>query len=205
MNNLSRTKVRRWTTLLALLFIVAAGLITALATIEPDLLNPLHHRRDDVFLVTGFLIAAILSGSLLFPMYLEPKEDNTDDYEPEVTPELPYAGTDIEPLAKHPLVGYHSSADERDAILDRLRNATIIMIHRQTGISTDDASTRVRRGEWTENTTAAWFLGETPAPRSARFYARISDSLAFRHGARETISEIVTYEQRHNDTEANAP
>ena len=200
---LSRTRLRRWSTLLALLLVTAAVLIIALATVNPTLLDILQHPHDDVFLITGFLILTVLSGALFFPLYFEPKDDDTDSYEPEATPEIPYAGTDIEPLTKHPLVGYHTTADKQDAIRDRLRTATITLIHRQTGISTDEVSARVKRGDWTENATAAWFLGETPPPRSIQFYARISDSLVFRHGAHATIHEIIAYEQRHTDTEAD--
>ncbi|WP_256393032.1 DUF7269 family protein [Natronoarchaeum rubrum] len=205
MNKHSRTQIRRWATLIALLLIATAILITGLATIEPALLDGLSHPRDDVFVITGFLIVTVLGSTLFAPTYLEPKDDDTNDYEPEETPDIPYAGTDIEPLAKHPFVGYHTSTSEQDAIRDRLRNTTITMIHRQTGISTDEASDRVRHGDWTENATAAWFLGETPPSRSVQLYARLSERLAFRHGAREAIAAIVAYEQRHNDTEADAP
>lgn len=201
----SWTRVRRWSILLALLLVTAAVLVIALTSVKPKLLDILQHPRDDVFLITGFLILTVLSGALFFPLYFEPKDDDTDSYEPEATPEIPYAGMDIEPLTKHPVLGYHFTTDEQDAFRDRLRNATITMIHRQTGISTTDASGRVQRGDWTENATAAWFLGETPPPRSVQFYTRISDSLAFRHGIRETITEIVAYEQRHSDTESDAP
>jgi hypothetical protein len=204
-HTLSRTSVRRWSSLLALLLALVAVLITLVAAVNPALLGILQHPRDDVFLITGFLIVAMLGGSLLFPLYFELGDDDTDAYEPEATPDIPYPGMDVEPLTKHPLVGYHATADKQDAIRDRLRTATTIMIHRQTGISTDEASVRVERGDWTENATAAWFLGETPPPPSIQFYARISDSLAYRHGARETIHEILAYEQRHNDTEGDAP
>lgn len=202
---LSRTSVRRWTFLLALLLALAAVLVIVVAAVNPALLDILQHPRDNVFLITGFLIVAMVGGSLLFPLYFEPEEDDTDAYEPEVTPEIPYPGADVEPLTKHPLVGYHATADKQDAIRDRLRTAAITMIHRETAISTDQASARVEHGEWTENATAAWFLGETPPPRSIQFYTRLSDSLAFRHGARETIHEIIAYEQRHTDTEADSP
>ena len=201
---LSRTRLRRWSTLLALLLATTAVLISVLTAVSPTLLDVLQHPRGDIFLITGFLIVVVLGGSLLFPLYFEPVDDNTDVYEPEATPEIPYTGTYVEPLTKHPFFGYHAT-DEQDAIRDRLRTATITMIHRQTGISTADASARVQRGDWTENVTAAWFLGETPPPRSIQFYARLSDRLAFRHGARETVHEIVAYEQRHTDTQEDAP
>ena len=200
---LSWARLRRWSIFLALLLTLTAVLISALAVVNPTLLGILQHPRDDIFLITGFLIVATLGGSFLFPLYFEPGDDDTDAYEPEATPETPYAGTDVEPLTKHPLVRYHATVGEQDAIRDRLRTATITMIHRQTGISTDEASARVERGDWTENATAAWFLGETPPPRSIQFYARISDRLVFRHGARKTVHEIVAYEQRHTDTEAD--
>ena len=203
-HTLSQTSIRRWSTLLAFLLALAAVLIILVAAVNPVLLGPLQHPRDDLFLITGFLIVAMLGGSLLFPLYFEPVDDDTDAYEPEATPEIPYAGTDIEPLTKHPLAGYRATASEQDEIQDRLRTAAITMIYRHTASTIDEASARVERGDWTQNATAAWFLGETPPPRSIQFYGRISDSLAFRHGARETIHEIVAYEQRHTDTQEDA-
>ena len=205
MNSLSRTRVRRWITLTAFLLVATAVLITGLTAINPALLGVLQHPQDDIYLITGFLIVAVLGGALLFPLYFEPKDDSTDVYEPEATPEIPYAGTDIEPFTKNPFFGYRTTESKQEAIRERLRNTAVAMIHRHTGTSTDEARARVRRGDWTENATAAWFLGETPPPRSVQFYARISDTLAFRHGARQTIHEIVTYDQRHNDAWEGEP
>lgn len=205
MNNLSQTQIRRWSTLIALLFVATAALFVVVAAINPALLNILQHPRDDIFLITGYLIVAVLVGSLLlFSLFLPPKDDDTDVYEPEATPEIPYAGTDIEPLTKNPLLGYRVTSDEQDAIRGRLRDAAVNIVHRHTGIGTGDARSRVRHGDWTDNAAAAWFLGETPPPRSVRLYARISDDLAFRHGARQTVHEIVAYEQRHGGTEGDA-
>ena len=201
MNSLSRTRIRHWITLTALLLVATAILIIGIAAVNPALLGVLQHPRDDIFLVTGFLIAAIFAGALFLPMYLTPEDADTDAYEPEATPAIPSAGADIEPLTKNPLLGYRVTDDEQDAIQARLRDTAVNVIHRHTGIGTSEASTRVRRGDWTENAAAAWFLGETPPPRSVRLYARVSDDLAFRHGARQTIREIVAYEQRQTDTE----
>lgn len=205
MTSLSRARVRRWGILTALLLIILAVLITGVAATNPTLLSTLQHPQDDIYLLTGFLIVAVFAGSLLFPLFLEPEDDSTDIYEPEMTPEIPYAGTDVEPLTKPLLFGQHTTEREQDTIRERLRDTTVAMIHRHIGVSTEEASARVRRGDWTENATAAWFLGETPPPRSVRFYARISDSLAFRHGARQTIHEIVAYDQAHSNNQESDP
>ena len=213
MNNLSRTSIRRWVSLTALVLVVAAALVTGLAAVNPSLLDILRHPQEDIFLITGFLMVALFGGSLLLiPLYLDPEDANTnpedvdtDAYEPEVAPEIPHAGADLEPLMKNPFLGHRLTDDEQAAIRTRLRNAAVTMIHRHTGIETDDASIRVQRGDWTENATAAWFLGETPSPRSVRFYARVSDRHAFRHGARQTIHEIVAYEQRHQSPRTHSP
>lgn len=204
MDNLSRTTIRRWITLTALVLVATAVLVTGIAAVNPSLLDILHHPQEDTFLIMGYLMVALLGGSLLLPLYLDPEDGNAnpenaimDAYEPEVTPEIPHAGAEIEPLTKNPFLGSRVTDDEQEAIRTRLRDAAVNMIHCHTGIETDDASARVQRGDWTENATAAWFLGETPPPRSVRFYARVSDTHAFRHGARQTIHEIVAYEQRH--------
>lgn len=205
MDNLSQTSIRRWITLATFILVTTAVLVTGIAAINPSLLDILRHPREDVFLITGFLVVALFSGSLLLiPLYLDPKDANTnpedadrDAYEPEVTPEIPHAGADLEPLTKNPFLRRRLTDDEREAIRTRLRDAAITMIHRHTGIQTDDVIARVQRGDWTKNATAAWFLGETPPPRSVRLYARVSDQYAFRHGVRQTIHEIVAYEQRH--------
>lgn len=205
MNNLSRTSVRRWLTLIALVLIAIAILLTGLAAINPSLLGILHHPRDDVLLITGFLVVAIFGGSLLLPLHLVLEDADTDTYDPEITPEIPYAGADLESLTASPFLGYRVTEDEQAEIRTRLQEATVNMIRRHTGIGVDDAKIRVQRGDWTENQTAAWFLGETPPPRSVRLYARVSDTYAFQHGARQTIHEIVAYEQRHEDTEVRSP
>lgn len=201
MDNFSRTALRRWITLTALVLIATAVLLTGLAAVNPSLLDVLQHPQEDIFLITGFLIVAIPGAHLLLLLHLIDEDTNTDAYEPEVTPEILYAGADLKPLTKNPFLGYRVTDDEKETIRVRLRDAAIHMIHRHTGIRTNDARDRVQRGDWTENSVAAWFLGETPPPRSVRLYARVSDELAFRHGARQTIHEIVAYEQRHEDTE----
>ncbi|WP_122089914.1 DUF7269 family protein [Halalkalicoccus subterraneus] len=213
MDNFSRTSIRRWITLAALVLVATAVLITGIAAVDPSLLDIFRHPREDVFLITSFLVVALFSGSLLsIPLYLDPKDtstnpDETDTaaYEPEVTPEIPHAGADLDPLMRHPFLGRRFTDDEQDALRMRLRDAAVNTIHRHTGIETDDASVRVQRGNWTENATAAWFLGETPPPRSVRLYARVSDGHAFRHGARHTVHEIVAYEQRHESRRTHSP
>ena len=213
MDNLSRTKIRRWLSLTALVLVAAAVLVTGLAAVSPSLLDILRHPQEDVFLITGFLLVALFGGSiLLIPLYLDPndahtnpEDADTDAYEPEVTPEIPHAGADLEPLMRTPFLGRRLTDDEQEALRMRLRDAAVNTIHRHTGIETDDASARVRCGEWTENATAAWFLGETPPPRSVYLYARVSDGHAFRHGARQTAHEIVAYEQRHESQGTHAP
>jgi|GEM_PF-1946611 len=213
MDNLSRTIIRRWIALAALVLVATAVLVTGIAAINPSLLDILRHSREDVFLITGFLVVALFSGSLLsIPLYLDPKDAHTnpedadmDAYEPEVTPEIPHAGADLEPLTRNPFLGRRLTNDKQEALRIRLRDAAVNTVHRHTGIKTDDANARVRRGEWTENATAAWFLGETPPPRSVRLYARISDRHAFRHGARQSVHEIVAYEQRHESRRAYPP
>ncbi|EMA56829.1 DUF7269 family protein [Halococcus thailandensis] len=205
MDNLSRTSIRRWTMLIAFVLVTTAFLITGIDAIDPSLLEILHHPQEGIYLVMGFLLIAFFSGSILLTVYLIPEKADVDGYEPEVTPQIPHAGADVEPLTKNPFLGYRITDDEQEAIRTRLRDAVLTMIQRHTGIETDDASTRVRRGDWTENATAAWFLGETPPPRSVRLYARISDGHAFQHGARQTVHEIVAYEQRHESQRGHAP
>lgn len=213
MNNVSRTSIRRWITLAALVLVITAVLVIGIATVNPSLLDILHHPQEDLFLITGYLLVAFSGGSLLFiPLYLGPRdvnmdsEDaNTDAYEPEVTPEIPHAGADLEPVMKNPFLGRRFTDDEQEALRIRLRDAAVNTIHRHTGIETSDASARVKRGDWTENATAAWFLGGTSPPRSVRLYARISDEYAFRHGARQTIREIVDYDQRYGSHRTHTP
>ncbi|EMA51270.1 MULTISPECIES: DUF7269 family protein [Halococcus] len=213
MDNFSRTSIRRWIMLAAFILVATAILITGIAAVDPSLLDILRHPREGVFLITGFLVVALFSGSLLsIPLYLDPKDTSTkpedadtDAYEPEVTPEIPHAGAEIEPLTGNPFLGYRVTDDEQEAIRTRLRDAAVTMTHRHTGIKMEDASARVQRGDWTENATAAWFLGETPPPRSVRLYARVSDGHAFRHGARQTVHEIVAYEQRHESRRTHSP
>lgn len=213
MDDRSRTSIRRWIALTALVLVATAVLTIGITTVTPSLLDILRHPKEDIFLVIGFLMVALFGGSLLLiPLYLDPEDANTnledvdtDAYEPEITPKIPHAGADLEPLTKNPFLGSRVTADEQETIRMRLRDAAIIMIHRHTGIETDDANARVQRGDWTENATAAWFLGGTPPPRSVRLYARISDGHAFRHGARQTIHEIVAYEQRHELRKTHSP
>ena len=213
MNNFSRTSIRRWITLAALVLVATAVLVIGIDTVNPSLLGILHHPQGDVFLITGYLLVAFSGGSLLLiPLYLDPKDVNTnpedadmDAYEPEVTPEIPHAGADLEPVMSNPFLGRRFTDDEQEALRMRLRDAAVNTIHRRTGVETGDASIRVERGDWTENATAAWFLGETPPSRSIRIYARISDEYAFRHGARQTIHEIVAYEQRCESHRTHAP
>lgn len=213
MDNPSRRGVRRWVTLAALILVATAIFSTGIAAINPSLLDILQHPQEDIFLVMGFLMVTLFGGSLLLiPLYLDPKDatanlDDADEgaYEPEFTPGIPHAGAEIEPLTKHPFFGYHITADEQEAIRTRLRDAAITMIHRHMGVETGNARNRVQRGDWTENAAAAWFLGETPPPRSVRLYGRISDEHAFRYGARQTIHEIVTYEQRHESQKTQSP
>src|SRR5699024_3656347 len=72
MDNLSRTSIRRWITLTAFILVATAILITGIAAVDPSLLDILRHPREGVLLITGFLVVALFSGSLLsIPLYLD--------------------------------------------------------------------------------------------------------------------------------------
>lgn len=205
MSNVSRTGLRRWLTLTALVLVAIAVLLAGVAAVDPSLLGILDHPRDDVLLVTGFFVVAVFGISLLLPLHPVPAEADADTDEPEITPEVPYAGAGLESLVASPVLGYRVTRDEQAAVRARLREAAVDTIRRHAGIGVDDARARVHRGDWTENPTAAWFLGETPPPLSVRLYARVSDTYAFRHGARQTVHEIVAYERRRDDAETRSP
>ncbi|PCR89044.1 hypothetical protein CP557_20080 [Natrinema ejinorense] len=206
MDNPSRVALRRWIMLTALALIAIAVLLVGLAAVSPSLRNALRHPRDDIFLITGFLVVAISGGSLLLlPVDEIAEDDNTDAYEPEVTPEIPYAGADLEPLMTGPFFERHISPSEQREIRTRLRETATRTIRRHTGAAMSETRDTIQRGDWTENAVAAWFLGETSPPRSVRLYARLSDELAFRYGARRTVHEIIAYEHHHEDTEERTP
>ena len=213
MNEHPRRRVRRWLALTALVFVVVAGLLIGLDVLSPSLLDVFGYPRGDDLLVVGYCLVALFAGSLLLvPLYLEPADaitnaegTNASPHEPEGVPDVPRTGATLEPLLGNPLLGRHLGDEEREAIRTRLREAALGTIRRRTGVERDDATARLRHGDWTENATAAWFLGDTSPPRSVRLYARVSASHAFRHGARRTIDEIVAYDRRHESRRTHRP
>lgn len=185
---------RRWLTAAGGGLLLAAIVLVAVSRVDGSLIEFLRWPGDDVLVVVGFFTVAVCVGAVLVTGSLVVEPSDSPTHEPEAPPQIPRAGAEFDRLDTNPLWARPLSEDERRARRARLRRATVQTIRRVSDVSRREAEARVERGTWTENATAAAFLGAAPRPRSARLYARVSDRLAARHGARETARALVAYE-----------
>jgi hypothetical protein len=191
----SRTTVRAWTTLAGGVLVAAALLVTGVFSVEPRLLEPLQWSEDDVLLVAGFFTLTFTAGTLLLALdgLVEADGPTLPEPEPETTPPIPRAGAEFDRLVDGGVLSRRLTADERRQVRSRLRHAAVETVRRRAEISRERAEVLVERGEWTDDATAAAFLGQPARPRAVRLCDRVASGVAFRHGARRTAREIVTY------------
>lgn len=193
MDQVTLRSARRWLVLAGSGLILVAFILIGVSFVDNSLIKALRWPDDDTLLVATFITIAISAGSLLLTTHWVVEESEPLPREPETTPPIPQAGSDLDHLVANPIFARHLSEDERQQIRDRLRQTTVQTIRRISDVSQQQAEERIEYGEWTENTTAAAFLGQTPLPRSIKLCNRVSDQLVFRHGVRQTARAIVTY------------
>jgi len=193
MNRPSRTTVRRWTTLAGGVLVVAAVLVTGISRVEPRLLAPLRWPGDDVLLVAGFFTLTFTAGTLLLTLDGLVTDDEPTLPDPETTPAIPRAGSEFDRLVDGRVLSRRLGTDERERVRSRLRHTAVETVRRREGVPRERAADLVERGEWTDDTTAAAFLGQPARPRAVRLCDRVASGVAFRHEARRTAQEIVTY------------
>lgn len=193
MNQAALTTIRKWVVLAGSALVFAALLATGVFYIEPQLVTVLQWPGDDVLLVAAFFTITFSAGTLLLTLDGLVEDDTSTLPEPETTPQIPQAGSELNHLISRRLLARRLAEDERQRIRSRLRHTAIETIQRTDSISRKRAAELVEHGEWTDNTTAAAFLGQPTVPRSVQLCNRVSSHVAFRHGARQTAQAIVTY------------
>lgn len=148
---------------------------------------------DDSLLVVAFITSIILFISFIININFMVGREHVGAPEPETLPPTPQTGSDLDRIMDKRLPIRHPPAEERQRVRERLRRAVIQTIRRTAGVSRQRAEELVTQGEWTENTTAAAFLGESEFQRPIRLCDLISSRFVFQYSVRQTVRAIVTY------------
>lgn len=192
MNQLSLTTVRQWLVLLGGSFILLSFLIIGVSFTGIALPGIVQWPGDDTLLVVAFVTVIISLGAFVININFVIKNRGSSLPEPETTPPIVQAGSEFDQIVEPRLLVLGPSPDERRDIRKRLRQTAVQTI-RQTGVSRRRAVEIVNSGEWTEQTTAAAFLGQQRLPRALRLCSRLSRRLVFQHAVRRTARAIITY------------
>lgn len=84
------------------------------------------------------------------------------------------------------------TGDRHERVRERLRETAVHTVMRAEGCSREEARRRVESGEWTDDPTAAAFLGrESRLPLGTRARAALRGDSGFQYGARETVDAIA--------------
>lgn len=83
----------------------------------------------------------------------------------------------------------------REQVRDRLHDAAVTAVMRETGDTRSEARERVERGTWTNDAEAAAFLaGERTPGASTRVAAVLRGETAFQRGARRSARAVARYD-----------
>lgn len=94
--------------------------------------------------------------------------------DPERRYEAPTPGGDLAETLALARQGSRAGDRPRDRVRERVAGAAVAAVADAEGCSREEATERVRTGEWTDDPVAAWFLGEEvglPAATRARLLA----------------------------------
>lgn len=187
------TTARKWLVFVGSGLIFAACLIVGASYAGLTPLKILRWPGDDTLLVVGFVTITILVGVVVLNLNFIVPTSRPTLPEPETTPPIPQAGTEFDRIIETRFLASALSSEDRHRIRKRLKHIALQTIQRTEGVSHQQGEELINQGEWTENATAAAFLGKTAFPRSVRLCNRVSDRLVFQHGIRQTARAIVTY------------
>lgn len=195
------TAVRQWLVLAGggLAFAACIVITTAYADVAP--IEIVRWPGDGTLVVIAFVTVVVAFGTFVININFAIKSGGTVDPEPETTPSVPRAGTELDRIVETRLLAPHRSTEERHRVRERLRQTVMQTIQRTAGVSRSRAGELVTRGEWTENATAAAFLGRTDPPHVLRLCEHASSRLVFQHSVRQTTRAIVAHanENEEND------
>lgn len=84
---------------------------------------------------------------------------------------------------------------DREAVKERLRTSAVETLSRVDGCTRSESETKLSRGDWTDDPTAAQFLavGAAPPSRLTRCVRWVSGDPWFQRAAARTAEEISTY------------
>lgn len=187
------TTVRQWLLLAGSGLTVAACIIIGAGYANLTLFGIIRWPGDGTLIVIAFITISILLVALAININFMVKNGDVVTPEPEAVSPVPQVGSDLDRIIENRLLAPHLPAEERHRIRERLRQTAIHTIQRTAGVSRPQAAELITQGEWTGNTTAAAFLGETELPRSLRLCDHVLSQLVFRHSVRQTARAIVTY------------
>lgn len=186
------TTARKWLVFVGSGLIFAACLIVSASYAGLTPLKILRWPGNDTLLVVGFVTITILVGVVVLNLNFIVPTSRPTLPETETPPPIPQAGAEFDRIIQTRLLAPSLSSEDRHRIRKRLQHIALQTIQRTEGVSQQQAEELINQGEWTENATAAAFLGKTAFPRSVRLCNRVSDRLVFQYGIRQTARAIVT-------------
>lgn len=192
------TTIRRWLVLTGGGIVFVACLVVGVSLAGGSLPEIVRWPGDDSLVVVAFVTVVTLLGAFILNLNFVIKNEEWPVPEPETTPPVPQAGSELDRIMEARFLG-HPSPDERRRVRERLRQTAIQTIQRGAGVSRPRAVALLTNGEWTTNQTAAAFLGETALPRSLRLCEHVSRRLVFQHEIRQTARAIVAYANESED------
>ncbi|WP_231189124.1 hypothetical protein [Haladaptatus sp. DYF46] len=188
---------RKWTVLLGISLLIVAGVMVGLSKIEIggtyDWLNNRSIIGATFVSITTVAVAMLLNINWLTT------DSGGIPATPETTSEIPLAGSELEQIVARRVLPRHLPPNERTQVQAQLQETTILTIQRTRDVSHQQAERFLEQGEWTENRTAAAFLGETTPPPGYQLRNHVSNQLAFQYGVRQTAIAIVAFENEHGE------
>ncbi|SFR33148.1 DUF7269 family protein [Halogeometricum limi] len=111
---------------------------------------------------------------------------------PETVQGAPHPGVEFDRTVESESWRSFAGDDERRAaVRDRVRRAVVRSVMHRTGCSREEARARVASGSWTDDRTAAAFLGDAVrVPFSKRLLGRLAGGSRFERGAKRAVDEL---------------
>lgn len=175
------------------------GLVTALspaAVGSGDLAPLVSLVGNDFLLVAVFGLLALLGlGSVLVARGVTGL-DQAAPPDPENVHQVPLFGEPLDDFVSGAdLRTWVGGTDRHEAVRERLREAAVATVMRETNCTRTEARERVDAGTWTDDEEVAVFLTESGAPGlGARLAAAIRGDSPFQQAARTAADEIADHD-----------
>ncbi|MFC4358614.1 hypothetical protein ACFO0N_11750 [Halobium salinum] len=171
---------------------IAFGVLAALAGLASVVTNSTFGFALDYLFVTLVGLFAIAQGLRYAGARRGADLEFTETGDPELRYEVPTPGGDFDEQVANAEGWSFRSVRDRDAVRDRLREATVetLVVHRS--LDPEEATRRVNAGEWTDDPDAADLLADGTVERGARDVLRglFRRESRHSHGVRRIVAEV---------------